>query len=117
MDYPIIVPEWWYLIIFGAMFALGIISIEVWPSQMPVWAFVLALVIGQCFRRAVGPVLMSLSLHLRDPYWHDSSNHQFASRIEVSQNTLVEVHLPNNGDPVSLPSLSLVMLFPENLSP
>jgi len=29
------------------MFALGIISIEVWPTQMPVWAFILALVIGQ----------------------------------------------------------------------
>ncbi|KAG6872081.1 hypothetical protein C0995_013225 [Termitomyces sp. Mi166 len=25
------VPEWWYLIIFLSMFALGIISIEVWP--------------------------------------------------------------------------------------
>jgi hypothetical protein len=44
---PSPVPEWWYLIIFGAMFALGIISIEVWPTQMPVWAFVLALVVGK----------------------------------------------------------------------
>lgn len=26
------------------MFVFGIISIEVWPTQMPVWAFVLALV-------------------------------------------------------------------------
>ncbi|KAF5376874.1 hypothetical protein D9615_007249 [Tricholomella constricta] len=40
------VPEWWYLIIFLSMFALGVISIEVWPSEMPVWAFVLALLIG-----------------------------------------------------------------------
>ena len=28
------------------MFVFGIISIEVWPTQFPVWAFVLALVIG-----------------------------------------------------------------------
>lgn len=57
------VPDWWYLIIFGAydlkyyvtrpvlismlaiMFAFGIISIKVWPTQMPVWALVLALII------------------------------------------------------------------------
>ena len=28
------------------MFVFGIISIEVWPTQMPVWAFVLALLIA-----------------------------------------------------------------------
>ena len=26
------VPEWWYLCIFLSMFAIGIISIEVWPT-------------------------------------------------------------------------------------
>ena len=30
-----------------AMFAFGIISIEVWPTEFPVWAFILALVIGK----------------------------------------------------------------------
>ncbi|CAA7266324.1 unnamed protein product [Cyclocybe aegerita] len=39
------VPEWWYLTIFLSMFTIGIISIEVWPTEMPVWAFVLALLI------------------------------------------------------------------------
>lgn len=29
------------------MFVFGIISIEVWHTQMPVWAFVLALIIGR----------------------------------------------------------------------
>lgn len=28
------------------MFVFGVISIEVWHTQMPVWAFVLALIIG-----------------------------------------------------------------------
>lgn len=54
-------PEWWYVIIFGqclfldsvhvsthwalvAMFVFGVVTIEVWNTQMPVWAFVLALV-------------------------------------------------------------------------
>lgn len=41
------VPEWWYAIIFLSMFAVGIIAIEVWPTEMPVWAFVLALIIGK----------------------------------------------------------------------
>ncbi|KAF8841357.1 small oligopeptide transporter [Paxillus ammoniavirescens] len=40
------VPEWWYLALFGAMFAFGVISIELWPTHMPVWAFVIALVIA-----------------------------------------------------------------------
>jgi len=50
------VPEWWYLIIFAAMFALGIICIEVWPSQMPVWAFVLALVIAFTYVIPIGMI-------------------------------------------------------------
>ena len=41
------VPEWWYAIIFLSMFVFGVISIEVWNTQMPVWALVLALIIGE----------------------------------------------------------------------
>ena len=60
------VPEWWYGIIFGAfvscngsldmssscahltvsMFVCGIILIEVWHTEFPVWAFCLSLFIG-----------------------------------------------------------------------
>ncbi|KAL4069062.1 OPT oligopeptide transporter protein-domain-containing protein [Scleroderma citrinum] len=40
------VPDWWYLVLFLIMFTLGIISIEVWPSHMPVWALVIALLIA-----------------------------------------------------------------------
>ena len=51
------VPEWWYLSIFLSMFALGIISIEVWPTEMPVWSFILALAIGKIhFLRALRSV-------------------------------------------------------------
>lgn len=39
------VPEWWYGLIFLAMFIFGVVSIEVWPTQFPVWGFVLALAI------------------------------------------------------------------------
>ncbi|KAJ7461293.1 OPT oligopeptide transporter protein-domain-containing protein [Mycena galericulata] len=50
------VPEWWYLILFLSMFVLGIISIEVWPTQMPVWAFVLALVISFAYVIPIGMI-------------------------------------------------------------
>ncbi|KAJ7030206.1 small oligopeptide transporter [Mycena alexandri] len=50
------VPEWWYAILFLSMFVLGIISIEVWPTQMPVWAFVLALVIAFTYVIPIGMI-------------------------------------------------------------
>ena len=31
------------------MFVFGVVSIEVWDTQFPVWAFVLALIIGELF--------------------------------------------------------------------
>jgi len=60
------VPEWWYAIIFGAfvhcngslytsnscvrltvtMFVFGVILIEIWHTEFPVWAFCLSLAIG-----------------------------------------------------------------------
>ncbi|KAJ7633597.1 OPT oligopeptide transporter [Mycena polygramma] len=50
------VPEWWYLVLFLAMFVLGIISIEVWPTQMPVWAFILALLIAFTYVIPIGMI-------------------------------------------------------------
>ncbi|KAF8879962.1 OPT oligopeptide transporter [Infundibulicybe gibba] len=50
------VPEWWYICVFLSMFALGIISIEVWPSEMPVWAFVLALAIAFTYIIPIGMI-------------------------------------------------------------
>lgn len=58
------VPEWWYGVVFGmsystasyltfsdtrvlavTMFAFGTVSIELWETDFPVWALVVALVI------------------------------------------------------------------------
>lgn len=69
------VPDWWYLCIFLSMFALGVVSIEVWPtyvilleniqycimlmydySQMPVWAFILALCISFVYVIPIGMI-------------------------------------------------------------
>ncbi|EJD07359.1 OPT oligopeptide transporter, partial [Fomitiporia mediterranea MF3/22] len=48
------VPDYWYMIIFGTMFAFGCISIEVWPTQMSVWALCLALFIAFLYTVPVG---------------------------------------------------------------
>lgn len=50
------VPAWWYGVIFVVMFAFGVISIELWPTQMPVWAFVLALVIAYIYVIPIGMI-------------------------------------------------------------
>ncbi|KAI0785549.1 OPT oligopeptide transporter [Abortiporus biennis] len=48
------VPEWWYLIIFVTMFAFGTITVEVWHTDFPVWAFVLALIISFLYTIPIG---------------------------------------------------------------
>ncbi|KAH7881628.1 OPT oligopeptide transporter [Lentinula edodes] len=50
------VPEWWYLVIFIVSFLLGVLSIELWPTQMPVWAFFLALIIAFTYVIPVGMI-------------------------------------------------------------
>ncbi|TDL22303.1 small oligopeptide transporter [Rickenella mellea] len=50
------VPEWWYASIFLSMFVFGIISIEVWHTQMPVWAFILALIIAFVYIVPIGMI-------------------------------------------------------------
>ncbi|KAF8836868.1 small oligopeptide transporter [Paxillus ammoniavirescens] len=50
------VPEWWYAIIFVTMFVFGIILIEVWHTEFPVWAFVLSLVIAFFYVIPIGMI-------------------------------------------------------------
>ncbi|TDL15748.1 OPT oligopeptide transporter [Rickenella mellea] len=50
------VPEWWYACIFLSMFVFGIISIEVWHTEMPVWAFILALIIAFVYIIPIGMI-------------------------------------------------------------
>ncbi|KAF8523285.1 oligopeptide transporter [Hysterangium stoloniferum] len=50
------VPEWWYGIIFLTMFVFGIISIELWPTEFPVWGFILALIISFAYVVPIGMI-------------------------------------------------------------
>ncbi|KAA1478168.1 OPT oligopeptide transporter [Dentipellis sp. KUC8613] len=50
------VPEWWYGLVFMVMFAFGLIVIEVWHTQMPVWAFILALIVSFVYTIPIGVI-------------------------------------------------------------
>ncbi|KZT68237.1 small oligopeptide transporter [Daedalea quercina L-15889] len=50
------VPEWWYMILLVSMFVFGIVSIEVWHTEFPVWAFILSLVIAFVYCIPVGMI-------------------------------------------------------------
>ena len=40
------VPEWWYAILFSINFIFACLSIQLWPTHLPIWALVIALLIG-----------------------------------------------------------------------
>ncbi|EIM92032.1 small oligopeptide transporter [Stereum hirsutum FP-91666 SS1] len=40
------VPEWWYLAIFVIMFILSVLTMELWPTEMPIWALIIAMLIA-----------------------------------------------------------------------
>jgi len=48
------VPDWWYLCIFISMFGFGVIAIELNDTEMPVWAFCLALLVAFFYTLPIG---------------------------------------------------------------
>ncbi|KAF8493655.1 OPT oligopeptide transporter [Russula emetica] len=50
------VPDWWYLTIFLIMFVFGVVAIEVWNTEFPVWGFVLALLISFVYTVPIGVI-------------------------------------------------------------
>ncbi|KAF8265720.1 OPT oligopeptide transporter [Lactarius quietus] len=48
------VPDWWYLIIFCTMSGFGVATTEIWHTELPVWAFFLALIIGFAYTIPIG---------------------------------------------------------------
>jgi OPT family small oligopeptide transporter len=50
------VPDWWYACIFLSMFAFAVISIEVWPSELPVWALIVSLLISFIYIVPIGMI-------------------------------------------------------------
>ncbi|CAL1708066.1 unnamed protein product [Somion occarium] len=50
------VPEWWYTVIFVTMFGFGAVSIEVWHTDFPVWAFIVALCVSFLYTIPIGMI-------------------------------------------------------------
>ena len=44
----VVVPNYWYLILFVIMFVFGVIAIEVWHTQLSVWGLLVAVLICMC---------------------------------------------------------------------
>ena len=41
------VPEWWYAVLFAVNFVFACLSVELWPTHLPIWALVIGLLIGK----------------------------------------------------------------------
>lgn len=50
------VPDWWYIVVFLIFFALSIVTIRVWNTEMPVWCLIIALLIALVFLLPVGVI-------------------------------------------------------------
>ncbi|SCU93362.1 LAME_0F03532g1_1 [Lachancea meyersii CBS 8951] len=48
------VPHWWYGIVFLVFFALAVATIRAWPTEMPVFTLIIALMIAAFFLLPVG---------------------------------------------------------------
>ncbi|KDQ54878.1 hypothetical protein JAAARDRAFT_37990 [Jaapia argillacea MUCL 33604] len=43
------VPHWWYAALGAIAFVPGVVAITVWDTHLPVWAYILALLLSMCF--------------------------------------------------------------------
>lgn len=48
------VPQWWYLIVFVIFFGMSVATIRAWPTEMPVFTLIIALLIAFFFLLPVG---------------------------------------------------------------
>ena len=61
------------------MFAFGVVSVEVWPTQMPVWALVIALLLGWTSQLSI--LIRSYSSYSSSPLlyysgWHNTGHNK-----------------------------------------
>ncbi|KAG8844061.1 hypothetical protein FRB96_003294 [Tulasnella sp. 330] len=50
------VPEWWYGIIFISQFVFAVVSLEIWHTQFPIYAFVVCLLIAFTYVIPIGMI-------------------------------------------------------------
>lgn len=57
-------PHWWYLVILATSFTLACISMSVWPTGMPVWGIVLALLFTIMLQVPIGMLFAVTNMEL-----------------------------------------------------
>jgi hypothetical protein len=70
------------------MFVIGVISIELWHTEFPVWAFVLSLTIGDSLVSNIVRIERLIGFHsilLRRSHRDDPGHHQPTNRTEVRE--------------------------------
>jgi hypothetical protein len=50
------VPQWYYAAIGIFSFAIGVVTITVWETQLPVWAFIIAIIIALVYAVPIGMI-------------------------------------------------------------
>ncbi|KII85546.1 hypothetical protein PLICRDRAFT_701048 [Plicaturopsis crispa FD-325 SS-3] len=50
------VPDWWYAAIFVVTFAFACVSIKVWPTEMTIWALIVALLLALVYIVPIGMI-------------------------------------------------------------
>ncbi|CDK24234.1 unnamed protein product [Kuraishia capsulata CBS 1993] len=50
------VPEWWYCIVFAIFFALAIVAVRAWNTEMPVYALVISILLAMFMLIPIGVV-------------------------------------------------------------
>ncbi|KAF9644264.1 small oligopeptide transporter [Thelephora ganbajun] len=51
------VPEWWYAILFAINFIFACLSVQLWPTHLPIWALVIGLLIAVVYIVPIGMIL------------------------------------------------------------
>lgn len=50
------VPQWYYAAIGVFSFTISVVTIRIWETQLPVWAFILAIVIALVYSIPIGMI-------------------------------------------------------------
>lgn len=58
------IPEWWYAVLFLVAFALSVVTVRCWPTEMPVWSLVLAIIILAVFLIPVGVIYALTNINI-----------------------------------------------------
>lgn len=51
------IPHWWFIAVFLGSFILGAVTIEVYPTKMPFWAYILTIILSLFFVLPLGILL------------------------------------------------------------